>query len=1372
MAPVEIQSKLRSLRARLRAFFLIDGLTRLAAVTVAVLSVSIFFDWLTSPSLPQFMRWTLLLCGLAIIGFVAWRRLISPLRVKLEEDDMAIAVERANPALNDRLISTVQLARVESRPDFGASREMVRELVSETSAATAAMDFRRALDARALRAQLIAGGTAVVFALALTTLSPNSVLTGLARYFAPFSGVEWQARTRLTVGNVPLLTAKGETLKLEVRQDGFERYRGTILYRYPDLGEKWERQRVLAGDDGVLRAEIRNLVGSLEFYATAGDGRSRVHRVEVVERPGVKQVTLRYNYPAYTGLEAELGQPGHGNARAVIGTRVRVGARFNQKVTSALLIDPHGVSHPMTIDTAAGGDFGVGEFEVTKNGHYRIALESEHLRTDASGEKRRFTFANATPARYAVRAEADRPPDVRVEYPGTDIDVKAQAVIPLRALVRDDFGVASTRIVYGISNLPGEKTITLSSGNFGKPAVGLTHRWDLAPLNLKPGTAVSYRVLARDFRPEPGPNQGSSEVFHLRVTSGEDFDGETARIKRGIRDELLRLIRLQEANKDQVESLRTASLRGDDFDRNARHKAAMAESEQRAIGRRTGSLREKIEKLQRRLIINRAESARDDAELSEMTIVLGRLEREKMPAAAAAIRDGRLAKLSTGRIEHLGTAVERQVKIIAELKSLLKKTDKWQATDELLRLARALLRKEQEIFAGTVAAGRSGEFRDGKISSLPKPAKNKLAFLRRSQTEASGDMSVLEEKMLTALRKLNEAVARRKVSEALRIAHDVNAAPGAEPGPAEQRRSVRETMDEAVKSLDGLRLGSAAGQQKLAVGALQRIVRALSEDVKRDHEGIRRALINIRETLTEAADQERGHIRDTGALSGSRAAKLGKIRGKLEGILKDQRGISAQTRGGKGDDQDLAHRQGELRERTEKIARELGNLIGSGKNPGKAAEGAAAAAGSMSKAETALNGPGGEGKPSAGSPKSGKPKADSPSGGKPSSGKPSSGSPSSGAPSSGGSGKGGRGAAGKHQGQAEVLLKRVLEIVRKEEKNTTNNRPQGPAATREAERIRGRQKATRELAETLRKMIETVIIKHKLPELHGTGEKVKKAGGKMGQAEGHLTRGEPKDAEDDEEDALQQLITVIREVDGHIDRNNWDQLQEELFKIEKELREILAIHKRVIVKTLEVQNFRKRNRRAKLARPQVRRLFDASKAETDAMNRTRKTVRRIPDCPVFAWMLDDTAGDMKEVRDLLEKKRTGMYVQDIENDVKRKLEDLIAALQKERAKGPKKPPKTPPGRPPRGGAPRGKPPLVPPLAELKMLRKLQEDVNRKTKWVDDMVARTADKKLTGELKPILERAAQKQGDVAGLTKKLAEQVDGRPHDGPVPIDDL
>ena len=51
-------------------------------------------------------------------GYVAWRFFVAPLRIPLNEDDMALAVERRHPELGDRLQLAERLLE-ERRGDRG-----------------------------------------------------------------------------------------------------------------------------------------------------------------------------------------------------------------------------------------------------------------------------------------------------------------------------------------------------------------------------------------------------------------------------------------------------------------------------------------------------------------------------------------------------------------------------------------------------------------------------------------------------------------------------------------------------------------------------------------------------------------------------------------------------------------------------------------------------------------------------------------------------------------------------------------------------------------------------------------------------------------------------------------------------------------------------------------------------------------------------------------------------------------------------------------------------------------------------------------------------------------------------------------------------
>src|SRR5207249_1913794 len=99
---------------------------------------------------------------------------------------------------------------------------------------------------------------------------------------------------------------------------------------------------------------------------------------------------------------------------------------------------------------------------------------------------------------------------------------------------------------------------------------------------------------------------------------------------------------------------------------------------------------------------------------------------------------------------------------------------------------------------------------------------------------------------------------------------------------------------------------------------------------------------------------------------------------------------------------------------------------------------------------------------------------------------------------------------------------------------------------------------------------------------------------------------------------------------------------------------------------------------------------------------TKVVVKKLDEAKVFQWVLQTTGEDMAEAAARLDKEESGVATQEIQEDAIKKLADLIEALRKERAAKPKQ------GG---GGGGGGKQPLVPPLAELKMLRIMQRDVN-------------------------------------------------------------
>jgi hypothetical protein len=247
----------------------------------------------------------------------------------------------------------------------------------------------------------------------------------------------------------------------------------------------------------------------------------------------------------------------------------------------------------------------------------------------------------------------------------------------------------------------------------------------------------------------------------------------------------------------------------------------------------------------------------------------------------------------------------------------------------------------------------------------------------------------------------------------------------------------------------------------------------------------------------------------------------------------------------------------------------------------------------------------------------------------------------------------------------------------------------------------------------------------------------------QGQQSGAVSSQE--EAEDDLQDALDNLDEMQRQM------QNQSQ-QEELFQIEQELNKMLTVEKNLLHRTQQVEAQRpgpekELPRRAKIQCNTVQ------KEQGTLAQSAGAIVKRLEESPVFQWVLQTATDDMHEATRRLDKEETGVVTQEIQEDVVRKLSELVDALRKERKE--KQQQQGGGG----GGGGGGKSPLVPPLAELKMLRIMQRDVNARTKRIDEQVVKTPEKKLTNDMKETLRRTAQKEGDIARITEKMAKQLE-------------
>src|ERR1041384_840506 len=223
---VPVAERLGRLRGSIKRLFALDGLSRLILALFAFAAVTFIADW--GLDLPVPIRIIFSLGGLLLAAWILFKRVLTPLSVRISDDDLAIFVERNYPELNDKLISAIQLTREPGVVSGGAmytnSPELIEALVVDAEKATSQLDFHRVI----VRSHVgkIAAWAGMLFAVLLAAVAASVTARDYAsRYVRRMAGmsVKWPQRNHLTILNFKdgrAVVARGDDLIIMVQSEG------------------------------------------------------------------------------------------------------------------------------------------------------------------------------------------------------------------------------------------------------------------------------------------------------------------------------------------------------------------------------------------------------------------------------------------------------------------------------------------------------------------------------------------------------------------------------------------------------------------------------------------------------------------------------------------------------------------------------------------------------------------------------------------------------------------------------------------------------------------------------------------------------------------------------------------------------------------------------------------------------------------------------------------------------------------------------------------------------------------------------------------------------------------------------------------------
>lgn len=522
-----IRRMLAGIRRSTRGWIWAESLGTVACVCVAGLWATLAIDRVVEP--PVWAR-GLMIGGLAaVVAYVLVTRLMLRLAAPLDDESLALVVERTHPAFGDALSTAVSCGLRGEEP-------VDRELMANTAAAAAGRlrDVRSAAIFRRgrLAAVVAAGAAAVGLTAAVAWLRPIEAATWSQRMLR-LADQPWPRRITFHpqgFADGRRVVARGDTVEVLARAvaawgqppEFVELRTRPVASGSSGRRGGWRSERMgprggATPDGQVFGHVLERIDGDLELEIRGDDGRIRGLRLAVEDPPAVAAFALSYTPPAYLG----------GGPRTVPASRI-VAVPRGAVVDLRLDATKPLAAASMAIRRATdAGDEILARLPADGVGATSIAARTPPIDgdatvlvqlTDAAG------LTNREPVAVVLAAIPDEPPRVAIRLAGISTAITPQAVLPMVGTISDDHALDAVAV-----RLAAGESTTLRP--LGRVAAGATllefspdrpERIALADAGLAVGGRLAVTVLARDrCGVGGGPQESAGETWTLDVVAPE-----------------------------------------------------------------------------------------------------------------------------------------------------------------------------------------------------------------------------------------------------------------------------------------------------------------------------------------------------------------------------------------------------------------------------------------------------------------------------------------------------------------------------------------------------------------------------------------------------------------------------------------------------------------------------------------------------------------------------------------------------------------------------------------------------------------------------------------------------------------------------------
>lgn len=269
------------------------------------------------------------------------------------------------------------------------------------------------------------------------------------------------------------------------------------LFAHYQSAPGWEPVTMLMQPDSKGQATYQFVFAgvpeNIEYYVAAGPLASSHYKVRVVDLPTVKDLSVTYHYPPWTGMKSTT-EKHSGDLRAIEGTEAAIEVEMDRPLRDGqLMLDDGQIIHL----TRARGNAYRGSLQLKKDGTYHV------VDTDG-GQQVRLSED------FFIATDQAMPPEIAIDRPRGDYRASPIEEVTVGVKAADQFGLNDVHLHYSLNGGP-NRDVNLLKQLGSKNADG-SYTLPLEEFKLVPGDLVSLYATAKD-----GHSEARTDITFIQV---------------------------------------------------------------------------------------------------------------------------------------------------------------------------------------------------------------------------------------------------------------------------------------------------------------------------------------------------------------------------------------------------------------------------------------------------------------------------------------------------------------------------------------------------------------------------------------------------------------------------------------------------------------------------------------------------------------------------------------------------------------------------------------------------------------------------------------------------------------------------------------